>query len=52
MRPTTTQFIIDNLVRSCYYYFRVIAENMIGQSEPLESEQALLAKPTFSNIRI
>jgi hypothetical protein len=40
---------MDSLVKNSYYYFRVFAENAIGQSQPLESEQAIAAKPAYSN---
>ena len=48
VRPTTTKFFLDNLVRNSYYFFRITAENIIGQSEPLENEQAIQAKPAYS----
>ena len=34
-------------MRNSCYYFRIFAENAIGQSEPLESEQPIEAKPAF-----
>jgi hypothetical protein len=37
-------------VRNSYYFFRITAENIIGQSEPLENEQAIQAKPAYSKI--
>lgn len=48
VRPTTTQFKVNNLIRNSYYYFRITAENSIGFSEPLENEQAIQAKPAYS----
>lgn len=30
------------------YYFRVIAENKIGESEPLETKDATMAKSPYS----
>ena len=48
VRPTTTSTVMDGLVKNSYYYFRVYAENAIGQSQPLESEQAIEAKPAYS----
>ena len=47
VRPTTFNFTMDNLVKNSYYYFRIYAENAIGQSEPLEMEQPLSAKPAY-----
>jgi len=47
VRPNTTTFTIDNLVKNCFYFFRVYAENSIGLSEPLENEQIVEAKPAF-----
>jgi titin len=38
---------MENLVKNSYYYFRVFAENAIGLSQPLETEQAIEAKPAF-----
>jgi hypothetical protein len=51
VRPTTTKFVLDNLVRNSYYFFRITAENIIGQSEPLENEQAIQAKPAYSMLK-
>ncbi len=48
VRPSTLSFVVDNLVKNSYYYFRVCAENAIGQSKPLESEQPIEARPAFS----
>lgn len=48
VRPTTTSTVMDGLVRNSYYYFRVFAENAIGQSHPLESEQPIEARPAYS----
>jgi len=48
VRPNVKTFVMTDLVRNCYYYFRIIAENMIGQSIPLESEKALQARPTYN----
>lgn len=38
---------MENLVRNGLYYFRIYAENMIGQSQPLENEQPIEAKPAY-----
>jgi hypothetical protein len=46
--PKTKAFTMDNLVKNSLYYFRVFAENAIGQSEPLETDQSIEAKPSFS----
>jgi len=48
VRPNVKFFSVDNLTKNSYYFFRVSAENNIGLSEPLASEQALHARPTFS----
>lgn len=37
---------MDRLIRNHYYYFRVLAENLNGLSEPLESCHPIVAKPT------
>ena len=52
VRPTTTTFVVDNLIKNSHYYFRVFAENAIGQSQPLETDQAIEAKPAFSKYSI
>lgn len=52
VRPNVNTFFINNLLRNCDYFFRIICENAIGQSEPLTSEQAIKAKPTFSKLKI
>jgi hypothetical protein len=41
---------MDSLVKNSYYHFRVFAENAIGQSQPLETEQAIAAKPAYSKL--
>jgi hypothetical protein len=43
-----TTYTVDGLVQNTSYSFRVIAENEIGYSEPLETEAAVLAKPLYS----
>ncbi len=48
VRPNVKFYSVDNLTKNAFYYFRVAAENNIGLSEPLTSEQALHARPTFS----
>ena len=47
-----TKFLMDNLVKNSFYYFRIFAENSIGISEPLESDQMIEAKPAFGNLII
>jgi hypothetical protein len=44
--------MVDNLVKNSHYYFRVYAENAIGISEPLETDQAIEAKSIYCNIEI
>ncbi len=48
VRASTTTYAIDNLLKNSLYYFRVFAENAIGQSQPLETDQAIEAKPAYS----
>lgn len=43
----TTQLCCPNLREKTSYHFRVIAVNKIGQSEPLETDGATLAKSPF-----
>lgn len=47
VRPTVNTFTMENLVRNSLYYFRITAENMIGQSQPLENDQPIEAKPAY-----
>lgn len=37
-----------NLIDSCDYYFRVMAQNRIGLSEPLETEKSVKPQSPFS----
>ena len=47
-RPSNTSYTVDGLMNNTQYHFRVFAENSIGQSLPLETELAVLAKPPYS----
>ena len=44
-----TECVIPKLKEGHDYDFRVIAENQLGQSEPLETNQAVTAKNPFGN---
>lgn len=44
----TTKLCVRDLQENTAYYFRVIAENQVGESEPLESIEATIAKSPFS----
>lgn len=44
----TLEVCCTNLYEKNEYLFRVIAENMLGQSQPLETETATTAKSPFS----
>lgn len=50
VRPTTLSFKMENLAKNGMYYFRIYAENMIGQSQPLQNEAPIEAKPAHSKI--
>jgi hypothetical protein len=45
---TTCQ--VKGLEEGCKYEFRVIAENLLGQSEPLVTAESVTAKWPFSNL--
>ena len=42
-----TEFMAEGLFENTSYFFRVIAENKAGASEPLESDTAVLIKSPF-----
>ena len=44
---STTEFCVLDLLEKSDYYFRVMAVNKAGQSEPLESDKAITAKSPF-----
>ena len=44
----TMELCIRNLQAQSEYYFRVIAENKVGESQPLETADATVAKSPFS----
>jgi hypothetical protein len=48
VRPHVHEFTMENIMKNSHYYFRIFAENAIGMSEPLETEQAIEAKPAYS----
>ena len=41
---------VKGLEEGCQYEFRVIAENSLGQSEPLVTNESVTAKWPFSNL--
>jgi len=41
---------MENLIRNHFYYFRVIAQNLIGLSDPLENSQPIQAKPVTTSV--
>lgn len=43
----TTEFRVPDLMEGAEYYFKVMAENKAGQSEPLETEKAILVKSPY-----
>lgn len=42
-----TTCTVKNLQEKTSYYFRVIAVNQVGESEPLETKEATLARSPF-----
>ena len=46
----TTELCVQNLREKTLYHFRVIAENKIGESEPLITKDATMAKSPFGNV--
>ena len=46
----STRFEMENLIRNHYYYFRIIAQNLIGLSDPLETPQPIQAKPVTISV--
>lgn len=43
----TTECCVTGLQEKTLYHFRVIAENKIGESEPLQTRDATVAKSPF-----
>ncbi|ESO99761.1 hypothetical protein LOTGIDRAFT_141663, partial [Lottia gigantea] len=43
----STEYNVPGLIEGTSYYFRVIAENKAGQSDPLETEKPVTAKSPF-----
>lgn len=50
--PNTLTLCVTGLEEKTEYLFRVIAENKAGESEPLETKDATLAKSPFSKYQI
>lgn len=46
----TNTYAVQKLLEGNEYYFRVSAENEIGQGEPAEMEAPIMAKSPFGNI--
>ena len=47
-----TEFVVPKLKEGLEYKFRVMAENAQGLSEPLETEQGVVAKNPFGRVLI
>jgi len=47
IRPTNSTYTVTGLLDQTSYCFRILAENEIGVSEPLEIEHAVMAKLPF-----
>ena len=45
-------FTVTNLQAAHMYYYRVIAENSIGRSVPLETRTAIEAKSPYSKLKV
>ncbi|GFS00827.1 titin [Elysia marginata] len=45
--PDITTHTVQNLTEGAQYYFRVLAENKVGTSEPLEMEQVVKIKSPY-----
>lgn len=50
VNKATTELCVQNLQEKTLYHFRVIAENKIGESEPLQTKDATMAKSPFGNV--
>lgn len=50
VNASTTEFKVPDLIEGTEYYFKVVAENKAGQSEPLETEKAILVKSPFGKL--
>lgn len=47
-RASSTSFTYEGLLENSHYHFRVYAENAIGLSQPLETDQAILARLPYN----
>lgn len=51
VKPDITSYCVQNLKEGTEYFFRVVAENAVGKSEPLDSA-GVTAKSPFSKLTI
>ena len=45
--PDTLSMTVENLVEKAGYFFRVVAENAVGMSPPLETESPIIPKSPY-----
>lgn len=50
IEPNITSYCLQKLSENVDYFFRVIAENKIGISEPLEMDQPITIKSPYGKI--
>lgn len=50
VEPSITSYCVQKLMENVDYMFRVMAENKVGVSEPLETEKTVTIKSPYGKI--
>ena len=50
INPDMTSYCVQNLSTNASYFFRVLAENELGVSEPLQTDAAVTIKSPYGKI--